>query len=110
MNATHAAPLTTINPAPCDGVPGGAFPGCDGVIDPGQIIGRLTSREDIAEILRMAKLERTRAISNNDREGLTRARGIVKAAREALDTASARLQLPRDGQGVLGREPARSAA
>lgn len=96
MSSGHAAPITTIT---------------DGVVAPGvpavptrmaqeatrarRVIGRLKSREDIAEILRMAKVERALAISTDDGPRLTRSVAIHRAAREALDTASARLQPPR---------------
>jgi tRNA A37 N6-isopentenylltransferase MiaA len=60
-----------------------------------RVIGRLTSREDIAEILKMAQVEATIAVFSDDGQRLDRAVEIYEAAKEALGIASVRLQAPR---------------
>lgn len=59
------------------------------------IVGRLKNREDIAEILRMARLETTIAVFADDRSRFDRALETYEAAKEALANASVHLQPPR---------------
>lgn len=60
-----------------------------------RVISRLTSREDIAEILKMAQIEATIAIFSDDGQRLDRAVEIYEAAKDALGIANVRLQAPR---------------
>lgn len=56
------------------------------------IIGRLTKREDIAEILRKAKLDRAIAIFAEDSEMFARSVTICEAAEDVLGSPDLRLQ------------------
>ena len=60
-----------------------------------RVIGRLTSREDIAEILKMAQLETVIAIFADDGKRFDRSVAIYEAAEVALEVASVRMQAPR---------------
>ncbi len=60
-----------------------------------RVINRLKSREDIAEILKMAQVETVIAIFSDDGKRLDRAVEIYEAAQDALEAASVRLQAPR---------------
>jgi hypothetical protein len=61
----------------------------------GRILDRVKSREDIAEIVKMAQLETAIAIFAEDEGRFDRAVAIYEAAEAALETASVRLQTPR---------------
>ena len=65
-----------------------------------QIISRLRSREDLAEIVEMAKSEVARAVDSGDTRRRDRGFAIYEAAREALGNASVRGQLPRHPQAA----------
>jgi hypothetical protein len=57
-----------------------------------RVIGRLTSHEDIAEILRRAKLEKAIATFAEDGEMFGRSVAICEAAEDALEISDVRLQ------------------
>ena len=65
-----------------------------------RVISRLRNREDIAEILRMARLEAVIAVFTDDGQKLDRSLTIYRAAREALGDAAVRGQLPRHPQAA----------
>ena len=65
-----------------------------------RIISGLRNREDIAEIVRMAKLEVARGVACRDLVRYDRGVAIYEAAREALGDASVRGQLPRHPQAA----------
>jgi len=60
-----------------------------------QIVSRLKSREDILEILRMAKTEVVRGLAFGELDRYDRGVAIFDAAREELGNVSVRGQLPR---------------
>jgi hypothetical protein len=60
-----------------------------------RVIDRLKSREDIAEILKMAQLETAIAIFADDGKRFDRSVAIYEAAEDALEVASVRMQAPR---------------
>ncbi|MBS1895499.1 MAG: hypothetical protein JST59_29720 [Actinobacteria bacterium] len=65
-----------------------------------QVISRLRSREDLAEIVKMAKLEVARGVAFGEVGRYDRGVAIYEAAREALGNASVRGQLPRHPQAA----------
>jgi hypothetical protein len=65
-----------------------------------KIIAGLRDREDIAEIVRMAKLEVARGLAFRDLVRYDRGVAIYEAAREALGNASVRGQLPSHPQAA----------
>lgn len=64
------------------------------------IVSRLRNPEDIREILRMAQSEVARGVASRDLPRYDRGVAIFEAAREALDNASVRGQLPRYPQAA----------
>ncbi|MBS1860431.1 MAG: hypothetical protein JSS68_01845 [Actinobacteria bacterium] len=65
-----------------------------------RIISRLRDREDIAEIVKMARLEVARGVVCGEVHRYDRGVAIYEAAREALGNASVRGQLPRHPQAA----------
>jgi hypothetical protein len=57
-----------------------------------RVISRLTNREDVAEILTLARIETAVAIFSGDGKKFDRAVAIADAAKEALDARSVLLQ------------------
>jgi hypothetical protein len=65
-----------------------------------RVISRLSSREDLAEIVKMAKSEIARGRAARDRRRYDRGVAIYKVASEALGNARTRGQLPRYTQAA----------
>ncbi|HVX34023.1 MAG TPA: hypothetical protein VHA80_12865 [Solirubrobacterales bacterium] len=65
-----------------------------------RIISRLGSREDLAEMVRMAKVEVARGLPFRDLVRYDRGVAIYEAASEALGDASVRGQLPSHPQAA----------
>ena len=65
-----------------------------------QIISRLRSPEDLAEIVKMAQAEVARAVAFREPRRLDRAAAIYETASEALGNARVRGQLPRYPQAA----------
>ena len=65
-----------------------------------QIISRLKSPEDLAEIVKMAQAEVARAVAFREPRRLDRGVEIYEAASEALGNARTRGQLPRYTQAA----------
>jgi hypothetical protein len=65
-----------------------------------RVISRLRSREDLAEIVKMAQLEVARGVAFSDLPRLDRGIAIYEAASEALGNARVRGQLPRYTQAA----------
>jgi hypothetical protein len=65
-----------------------------------RVISRLRNREDILEILKMAKTEVVRGLALRDLRRFDRGVAIYEAASEALGDASVRGQLPRYTQAA----------
>lgn len=59
-----------------------------------RVVSRLRNREDILEILRMAKTEVVRGVACREADRYDRGVAIYDAAREALGNANVRGQLP----------------
>ena len=65
-----------------------------------RVISRLGTREDIAEIVKMAQLEVARGVAFGDVRRFDRGVTIYEAGREALGNAGVRGQLPRYTQAA----------
>lgn len=65
-----------------------------------QIISRLKSPEDLAEIVKMARLEVASGVAFSNVDRFDRGVAIYEAAREALGDARVRGQLPRYPQAA----------
>jgi hypothetical protein len=65
-----------------------------------RVISRLSSREDLAELVKMAKAEVARGLAARDLPRYDRGVAIFEAASEALGNARTRGQLPRYTQAA----------
>lgn len=65
-----------------------------------RIVSRLRAREDLAELVRMAKVEVACGVAGRDLPRFDRGVAIHEAAVEALGNASVRGQLPRYPQAA----------
>jgi hypothetical protein len=65
-----------------------------------RVISRLSSREDLAELVKMAKAEVARGLVARDLPRYDRGVAIFEAASEALGNARTRGQLPRYTQAA----------
>lgn len=65
-----------------------------------RVISRLRSREDLAEIVKMAQVEVARGLALRDLPRFDRGVAIYEAASEALGNAKVRGQLPRYTQAA----------
>jgi len=65
-----------------------------------RVISRVSRREDILELLKMAKVEVVRGLAFRDLPRYDRGVAIYRAASEALGNANVRGQLPRYPQAI----------
>jgi hypothetical protein len=65
-----------------------------------RVISRLSSREDLAELVKMAKIEVVHGFAARDLPRYDRGVAIFEAASEALGNARTRGQLPRYTQAA----------